>query len=117
MLGTYIGAQPFFNDAVAAAAVQVKAGPGQLFALKLVNTTAAVAYLQIFDQLAANVTVGTTAPKWVIRLAASESTPIPLIVPLGIGQLQASNPGISMAGTTTAGGSTPAAISVSALFE
>lgn len=117
MLGSYISAQPFFNDAVAATVVQVKKDAGQIFALRLVNTTAAVAYLQVFDQLAANVTLGTTAPKFVVRLAANESMTFPICVPLGIGQLQTSNPGISLAGTTSASGATPAAISVSALFE
>ncbi|MGH8323449.1 MAG: hypothetical protein ACRETD_06575 [Steroidobacteraceae bacterium] len=117
MLGTFVAAQPFFNDAVTGVPVQVKAGAGQLFALKLVNTTAATAYLQIFDLLAAGVTLGTTPAKFTLRLAANESVTIPMFVPLGLGQLNDGAAGISMAGTTTAAGSTGAAISVSALFE
>lgn len=117
MNGSFVSAEPFFNDAVAATVVQVKAGMGQLFALKLVNTTGAVAYLQIFDLLAANVTLGTTVARWTLRLAANESVTIPVLVPVGFGQRNGTAAGISMAGTTTATGNTPAAISVSAVFE
>lgn len=113
----FVTAQPFFNDAVAATIVQVKAGRGQLHALKLVNTTSAAAYLQVFDLLSSEVTLGTTPPRWVVRLAADESTTIPMLTPLGLGLGQGDNAGISLAGTTSAGGVTPAAISVSALFE
>lgn len=118
MLGSFVAAQPFFNDAVAGTVVQVKAGAGQLVYLKLVNTTAAAAYLQIFDLLAASVTLGTTTAKWTVRLAANESVSVPMLLPLGLGQVNSlATAGISMAGTTTATGSTGAAISVSALFE
>lgn len=101
---------PFFNDDVAATVVQVKGERGSLFALRLVNTTGAVAYLQIFGELAGNVVLGTTVPAWVIRLGANESLPFPMTVPVAIGPN-----GISMAGTTSPGGSSAAAISVAAL--
>jgi hypothetical protein len=117
MFGSFVGCQPYFNDAVAGTVQQVKAGAGQLFFLKLVNTTAAIAYLQIFDFLAANVTLGTTTPKWTLRLAANESVSVPMLVPLGLGQLNDGTSGISAAGTTTATGNTGAAISVSAIFQ
>ncbi len=117
MLGTFSGAQPFFNDAVAGTVVAVKSGMGFITELKLVNTTAAVAYLQIFDVAQANVTLGTTTPAMVYRLAANESVNVPLTVPLELGRLKGASAGISMAGTTTASGSTGAAISVSALYQ
>lgn len=118
MLGSFVSAQPFFNDAVAGTVVQVKAGAGQLIYLKLVNTTAAVAYLQVFDLAAASVVLGTTTPKWTVRLAANESVSVPMLLPLGMGQLQPlATAGMSMAGTTTPTGSTGAPVSVSAMFE
>lgn len=116
MLATFAGALPFFNDAVAGTVVQVKSGMGMIYALKLVNTTAATAYLQIFDLASANVTLGSTTAKMTYRLAANESVNIPLSVPLELGRTT-TNAGISLAGTTTATGSTGAAISVSALFQ
>lgn len=107
--GTFVGTRPFFNDAVAGTKVVVKAGVGDLYFLKLVNTTAAAAYLQLFDQVTANVTVGTTGPDWAIRLTANESVVIPVTA------WQFVN-GLIIAGTTTPTGATGAAISVSALY-
>lgn len=105
-----INAAPFFNDAVSNTIVQVKSSRGDLYGLKLVNTTAATAYLQIFGELAANVVLGTTAPVMTIRLAANESIFCSTPVPVSVGPN-----GISVAGTTTPTGSTGAAISVGAL--
>jgi hypothetical protein len=103
---------PFFNDAVAGAAVNIKAsGNADLFMLKLVNTTAAVAYLQFFDIPAASVVLGTTVPKWVIRLSANETTN-----PSDTAELAFRGTGLSIAGTTTPTGAVGAAISVSAVF-
>lgn len=107
------GSQPFFNDAVAGTVVNIKSnGLALLCGLKLVNTTAAAAYLQFFDAPAASVVLGTTVPKWVIRLGASETTnPSDLTPPV-----QFLGTGLSCAGTTTPTGSTGAAISVAAWF-
>lgn len=115
MIGTFVGALPFFNDAVdGSAVVQIKSGRGFLHYLKLVNTTGTTAYLQIFKQPAAGVTLGTTTPDWVIRLAANESIERAFVMPTDLGP---GATGISIAGTTTPTGSTGAAISVSALYE
>lgn len=116
MFGTFVGAQPFFSDAVAGTVVAVKSGYGQLVYLNLTNTTAAVAYLQIFDLASGSVTLGTTPAKWTVRLAANQSLSVPMLLPLDLGKLNGSTAGISMAGTTTATGNTGAAISVSAMF-
>lgn len=106
------GASPYFFDAVTGTVKDVKASAaGQLYHLKLVNTTAAAAYLQIFNAKASSVTLGTTVATWTLRLAANESVNIPFATPLALG-----GSGISIAGTTTATGSTGAAISVSALY-
>lgn len=100
----------FFNNAVAGAAVQVKAAAGTLYGLKLVNTTAAAAYLQVFGKLAADVVLGTDVPLFAIRLAASESIFIPMP------GVDVDGVGISLAGCTTPTGATGAAISVTAFY-
>jgi hypothetical protein len=117
MFGSFVGAEPFYNDAVAATAVAVKNDAGQLFALKLINTTAAAAYLQIFDVVQASVNVGTTVPRMVVPLAANESFVMLLPVPLKIGTPGKGNVGISIAGTTTPGGNGAAAIKTMLVFE
>lgn len=104
---------PFFNDAVNATPAQVKASYGAITGMKLVNTTGATAYLQIFFKPSGSVTVGTTTADWTIRLGANESTPwLPFYWMAGI----PTGTGITLAGTTTATGNTGAAISVMMLF-
>jgi hypothetical protein len=111
-LGAYQGLTPFSDDNVAGTVKNIKAsGPGQLFALKLVNTTAAVAYLQLFALPAASVNLGTTVPYFFIRLNANESVMVAANEPINF-----NGSGISAAGTTTAGGNTGAQISVTALY-
>lgn len=105
-----IAAAAVFNDAVSNTAVAISPGRAGLMSLRLVNTTGAVAYLQVFNAAQPSVTVGTTVPAFVVRLGANESMVFDLL------GLQMAN-GISMAGTTTAGGSTGAAISVLAVIS
>lgn len=106
----FVGHKSFWNNAVTTA-VAVKAAGGKLSALRLVNTTAAVAYLQCFDALAADVVLGTTTPTFAVRLAANESLVFTPTVPIEF------LTGLVIAGTTTATGSTGAAISVLAVYE
>lgn len=107
-----IGLQPFYNDAVAATVVAVKgAGAALVYWLKIINTTGAAAYLQIFNAPAASVTLGTTAPAWVVPLAANESQLIALPFPLEFG-----GSGLSIAGTTTPTGNSAATLKVSTLY-
>lgn len=115
------GAVPFFNDAVAGTAVQVKATVGQLYSLSLTNTTAATAYLQVFCKPLASVTLGTTVPDFTIRLKtnAGAGDERDVVFPVGACGLNAagtSGTGITIAGTTTATGLTGAAISVMATY-
>lgn len=107
----FLGGIPVFIAAVAATKQTVKADLGRLHALKLLNTTAAKAYLQCFNKLAADVTVGVTVPDFVIPLAANEGTTIPLVLPIGF------SIGLVIAGCTTATGNTGAAIDVLAVIE
>lgn len=106
------GALPFFNDAVSAP-VDIKASArGQLYFLKLINTNAAVAYVEFFTVPHGAVVLGTTVPAWTVRLAASEALP-PLIFPQGV---DLGGAAISVACVTAPNGVTPGAVSISALY-
>ena len=106
----------FFNDAVGGTVVDMvsaPASPATVLYMRLVNTTAAAAYLQVFRSAAASVTLGTTAPYWVYRLAANETLTIQR--PWCLGADTAAQRSISIAGTTTSTGSSAAVISVQAM--
>jgi len=113
-------ATPFFNDAITTP-VDLPSANGRIYGMKLVNTTAAVAYLQVFALPAKNVTLGTTSPIWVVRLQPNESVvwsmPENPAEIMGPPLPSASSPtrGLSVAGTTTPNGATTAAISASIL--
>ena len=81
--------------------VNIKTAYGQLASLTAYNPNASAAYIQVFDALAANVTVGTTTPVFVFPLAQTSS----LTMNMSTNGLQFSN-AISMAATTTATGGT-----------
>jgi hypothetical protein len=100
---------PVFKDAVTVP-VDIQQSSRRIWGLRLVNTTAAVAYLQIFGLAAPDVTLGATIPAWVIRLQPNES----LVWPFGDAVTIGGN-GMSVAGTTTPTGAVTAAISVGAL--
>lgn len=78
--------------------------------INIQNLTAAVAYLQVFDAAAANVTVGTTAPTWYIAIPASGN--VQVFTPKPIKHTT----GLSLASTTTATGSSSAATSVTVFY-
>lgn len=106
------GALPFFNDAVTTAVDIKAAARGQLYFLKLINSTAAAAYVEFFTVPHAAVTLGTTAPAWTIHLAANEAL-APLVFPQGV---DLGGSAISVACVTAPNGATPAAVSISALY-
>jgi hypothetical protein len=130
---------PWFSDDVAGTVLEIKHGPATLDSLKLVNTTDATAYLQVFNLVQSAVVLGTTAPVMTIRLGANESIFIPIhanltslsgsgsnVVNFGFSSFTTTQPlttgtasptGLSVAGTTTATGSTGAGISVLALYS
>jgi len=81
-------------------------GPTTLRWLTFLNTTAAVAYLQIFNIAAASVTLGTTAPTLSIGVPASAA--LVLAIPEAGQHMRGS--GLSCAGTTTRAGLTGAAL-------
>lgn len=51
----------------------IKAGPGWLYMLEVSNPNTADAFIQLFDALAADVTVGTTTPKHSFLVPAGAS--------------------------------------------
>ena len=84
---------------------QVATGTKTLTAIRAINTTAADAYVQLFDVAAiADVTLGTTLPAWVVL---SDPSDLSLGDGLPNGGLMFLN-GIAAASTTTATGLTAA---------
>lgn len=75
-----------------------------LYAIYVKNTTAATAYLQVFDAAAADVTLNNTTPVLSLGMQANEVQHIELSKPLKFGTR------ISAAGTTTIDGNTGAAV-------
>ncbi len=66
------GTTPYSGTALTGTALLVKTGNCSLCGYHLFNTTSAAAYVQFFDAAAAaNVTVGTTTPTFVLGLPAS----------------------------------------------
>jgi hypothetical protein len=81
--------------------------------LIMLNTTAAVAYLQVFANDSDDVTVGTTVPDLSIGLPASAG----LVFPVPESGIWMGGKGLTLAGTTTRTGATGAAIDVNLGFE
>jgi len=68
---TQAGGTCYFNSALTETKVLVIAAPVRLFNLLGYNSGASVSYLQFFDALSADVTVGTTTPKFSIPLPST----------------------------------------------
>lgn len=62
---------PFRSAAVQNTAVAVKSTPGYIFKIIAQNYDAALRYIQVYNDVAANITVGTTVPTKTIPLPAS----------------------------------------------
>ncbi len=86
-----------------ASPVAIKNGPGQLTNLSCFNYDLVPEYVQVFDALADNVTLGTTVPSYILTVAASASGNFS-----NSPGIQFHN-GISVAATTTTTGSQPPA--------
>lgn len=68
------GFAKYRNTALTSTDVQVKAGQSNLFGFTFVNVNTSPVYVKVYDGLAANVTVGTTAPIAVIEVPAGDGT-------------------------------------------
>lgn len=62
------------NTALAATKQSVKAGPGNLFAVNLINVNTVPAYVKFYDALVGDVTVGTTVPILTLMVPAGDGT-------------------------------------------
>jgi len=89
---------------------QVKGSTGSIAGWSVLNTTSAIAYVQVFNALAANVTLGSTTPDWVIPVPANGTTGAGTNGWLPIAILHST--GITIACTTTRTGSSTAACDV-----
>ena len=82
---------------------QIKGTAGKIYSIYAWNTTAVPVWLQIFDNTAAAVTVGTTAPTWNFPIPANADSDVAgLVVPLGSMGLTCAT-AITMAVTAAAG--------------
>lgn len=65
------GCLPFYNLDVDESEDAIKASPGQLYELNLINTTNAIIYAKLYNATTANVTVGSTTPVLTIPVPAN----------------------------------------------
>jgi hypothetical protein len=98
MINTYT--LPFFDADADNSAQTLVDKPSFLFKIIVENPNTAKAYVQLFDALAADVTVGTTVPNYVIPVFANSGTVDDYAVPMKFKN------GITYACTTTPTGST-----------
>lgn len=81
-----------------------------VWSISLQNTTAAIAYLQIFDLQSGSVTVGTTTPSYVFGVPASGSAHYMFEKPFRL------NAGFTVAATTTRSGNTGATVETTIVY-
>jgi len=101
-----------YNAAVSGTKLEVTDNPNVLvYSFHILNTTAAAAFLQVFDKDADNVTVGTTVADYVIAVAASGTREITYCKPIR------HTVGLTVTSTTTRGGSTGASQEVTITYN
>lgn len=93
-------ATPYYNAALLATKQAVKASAGSLAAYHIYNPNASDMFVQMWDLAAANVTVGTTAPTWVLWVPAGGALDAALPEPITFATA------LTIAATTTASGNT-----------
>lgn len=105
-----------FQTALAATVVAIKTTGGKLFGVSASNGGTVSAWLQFFDVTAADVTIGTTAPKFSIPIvkgaSATDVAALSDMWPDGVDFQNA----ISVAATTDADGSTGTSVALDANF-
>ena len=93
-------------DSVSSTVTLVQTGKLHLTAIRAINTTAAAAYLQIFDSATSTaISLGTTVPDWVVKSGASDPSDGDGFPTTGI----LIENGLVVASTTTSTGATGAA--------
>lgn len=88
----------------------VKVGSGLIYGFTVTNSTAATAFLMVYDALAASVTVGTTVPSFVFPISASANQYLSLTKPIRM------KTGIVIASCTAINNTTGAAQAVSLFY-
>ncbi len=105
---------PFSASVTTAVGVKPSSGTtssaGNIYGWSVLNNTAAIAYVQVFNKAVGNVTLGSTAPDWVIPVPANGTTGAGSNYTLDIPISHST--GITIACTTTRTGSTTAACDV-----
>lgn len=86
----------------------VQSGPQNIRILTFLNTTVAVAYLQIFNMAAGAVTLGSTIPVMSIGIPASAG----IVLPMPEAGIKIGGDGLSVAGTTDRTNSTAAILHI-----
>jgi hypothetical protein len=94
------GSSQYFNSALLATATIVQDSFSRIYGGHIINPNAATVYLQLFNFLNANITVGTTVPTKVFFIPAMGAYDIQNTIPFAF------NNGFSIAATTTATGLT-----------
>ena len=105
-------AEKYKSRDLAATKPQVFTGTGTLLGIQVCNNQAAVVFIQLFDALSANVTLGTTLPDWEFSVPASSSTTT-IALPVNGLKLRI---GLVAASTTTEGGLTGSAAGVQVFY-
>ena len=116
MMGGYdvyaINASDVYTATVTSTKAEVTDDPNSLiFSIHISNGTAAIAYLQVFDLDADNVTVGTTAPTYALGVAAGATADLVFGKPIQ------HTTGFTVASTTTRTGSVSASQDVTILYR
>jgi len=96
-----------FSASVSGTVIKVKDAAGQVFGYHILNNSGVIAYAQMFNKKATDVVIGTTVPDYVIPLPANGGA----VMPMGRTGTTHST-GISIACTTTRGGSAGATCDV-----
>lgn len=78
-----VGGTRYSNTALAETKQTVTAGPALLFNITAYNSSGSDTFIQFFDALAANVTVGSTAPDFVIPVVKTGVYDVSLNCPEG----------------------------------
>lgn len=96
----YNNSRTYYNAALNGTKAEVTTAKNKkLISVAIYNPSNAVAYIQFFDALAADVTVGTTAPEWVMGIRTAGEV-VGLIGPVNF------ETGITIAATTSPTNST-----------
>jgi hypothetical protein len=104
------GGLTIFNASVTTVQ-SVKSSAGQLYGYHILNTTAAIAYVQVWNLGTGSITLGTTAPTFVLGLPANGGATFNSDI--GIAFATA----ISVAATTTRAGSATAACEITMFYN